>query len=262
MRMLISATATATAIALGLAALPLAAADAGSTWRVTLRAGADQVVAGQKVVLTGHARPAAAAAGLRVRLQEKYKPGVPWKTRQQTAKVTRRGTYRLVVRPMTGFTHAYRVILPAPSHHKKGVSPTVKVKVFSWERLTDHTHVNNVRMSFGAVNINGTTFDDSVFAYDAAAASIEFNVNHDCTSLRGTFGLSDRSTVGGQGEVSIAADDTPAYSKTFDVGQSETKRLRFGTAPLKLRLETHSTSTAAGVYGLGAFGSVQVLCTH
>lgn len=252
----------ATAVALGLASLPLAAADAGSTWRVTLRTAADQVVAGQKVVLTGHVRPAAAAAGTRVRLQEKYKPGVPWKTRQQSAKVTQRGTYRLVVKPMTGFTHAYRVLMPASSHHKKGVSPTVKVQVFSWEPLTDQSYVNNDGMSFGPVNINGTTFDDSVFASYVASDSVEFNVNHDCTSLRGTFGLSDRSTVGGQGEVSITGDGTPAYSKTFDVGQSEAKRLRFATAPLKLRLETHSTSTTEGVYGLGAFGSVDVLCTH
>jgi hypothetical protein len=213
-------------------------------------------------VLTGHVRPMASAAGERVWLQEKFKPTAPWKTRS-AAKVTRTGTYRLVTKPTTAFTHRYRVLMPAVGHHRKGVSPTVKVKVYAWSPLTDQASVNNDGMSFGSTNINGTTYDRSVYlAYDTSG-SIEFNVNHDCTSLRGTFGLSDNSTAGGQGELSVAADDgAPVYTKTFDVGHSETKRLTFATAPLKLRLETHSTSTTVGSAGRGAFGSPEVLCSH
>jgi hypothetical protein len=264
MRTLVTATSViaAGALALGLASLPLTAADAGSTWRVTIRSSTDRVVAGHKVVLTGHVRPVAAAAGQRVWLQEKFKPTAPWKTRG-SAKVTRTGTYQLVTKPTTAFTHRYRVLMPAVGHHRKGISPTVKVKVYAWSRLTEQTNVNNDSFSFGSTNINGTTYDQSVYlAYDTSG-SIEFNVNRDCTSLRGTFGLSDNSTAGGQGELSVAADDgAPVYSQTFDVGRSETKRLTFATAPLKLRLETHSTSTAVGTVGRGAFGSPEVLCSH
>jgi hypothetical protein len=254
--------AAAGALALGLASLPLTAADAGSTWRVTIRSNTEQVVAGHKIVLTGHVRPIAAAAGQRVRLQEKFKPTAPWKTRN-SAKVTRIGTYRLVTRPTTGFTHRYRVLMPAVAHHQRGVSPIVKVKVYAWSPLIEQASVNNDHMGFGSVNINGTTYDESVaLAYDTSG-SIEFNVNRDCTRLRGTFGLSDDSTAGGQGELSVAADDgAPVYTKTFEVGQSETTGLAFATAPLKLRLETHSTSTAVGTAGLGAFGSPEVLCSH
>jgi hypothetical protein len=248
------------AIALGLATLPMTAAHAGSTWRVTVKTSTHQVVAGQKVVLTGRVRPGAAAAGSMVTLQEKFKPGAKWKKKDQV-KVARNGTYKIVTRPTTSFTHAFRVVMPASPHHTKGISPTVKVSVYAWSKLDQHVSVNDNGMSFDTVNINGTSYVDSVWGYWDTTGSVEFNVNHKCTKLRSTYGLSDSSTTGGQGEVSVQSDGTPLYSNTFDVGQSETKTVTLDPAPLKLRLEAHNTSTAVGVIGFGAFGTPEVLCT-
>jgi hypothetical protein len=248
------------AIALGLATLPMTAAHAGSTWRVTLKTSTHQVVAGKNVVLTGHVRPGAAAAGSRLTLQEKFQPGAKWKKKDQV-KVRRDGTYKFVTRPTTSFTHSYRVVMPRSPHHAKGISPTVKVTVYAWMKLDQQVSVNNDEMSFGTVNMNGTSYDDSVVQRWDTHGTVEFNVNHRCTMLRSTFGLSDDSTTGGQGEVSVQSDGTPLYSNTFDVGQSETKTLALDPAPLKLRLEAHNTSTGDGVLGYGAFGTPEVLCT-
>jgi hypothetical protein len=249
------------ALALGLASLPLTAADAGSTWRVTLAAGSDQAVVGGKIVLSGHVRPGAAAAGTKLVLQEKFKPGVKWRTLKITGKVSKKGAYKIPLEPTTAYTHAFRVVMPATSHHAKGISPTVKVTVYAWSSLTGHASVNNTGMSYDPVNINGKTYDNSLLNYNGIGGSIEFNVNHDCIRMRGSFGLSDNSTTGGQGEVSVASDGTSLYSNTFEVGQVETKTIDLDPAPLKLKLEAHSTSTTTGIVGYGAFGSPEVLCT-
>jgi NPCBM/NEW2 domain len=247
-------------LALGLASLPLTAADAGSTWRVSVKASTHQVVAGKKLVLTGHVRPGAAAAGTKLLIQEKFKPGVRWKAAKAGGKVSAKGTYRVTIKPTTAFTHQYRVVMPANAHHDKGVSPTVEVTVYAWAPLTQQIRVNDDGMSDGSVNINGQTYEHSVWQ-NWSAGSVEYNVNHACTKVRGTFGLSDDSTVGGQGEVSIAADPNVIYSDVFDVGQSAQKAIDLDPAPLKLKLEAHSTSTTAGTVGYGAFGDIQVLCT-
>lgn len=261
MRTFVIAGAMAGTVALGLASLPLTAADAGSTWRVTLKASTSQTVAGKRLVLTGHVRPGRAAYRAEVTLQEKYKPGAHWK-KKGLAFVHDDGSYRFVTRPKTAYTHAYRVVMPATRHHAKGVSPTVKVKVFAWTDLDTHQSVNERGMRDGAVDINGTAYHSSLTAYWTDGSSIEFNVDHRCIKLRATFGISDDSTTGGQAEVSIQSDGTPLYSNTFDVGQSQTKSLTLGPAPLKLLLEAHSTSTTDGVVGYGAFGTPQVLCSN
>src|SRR4051794_25962149 len=110
------------ALALGLAALPVTAAEAGSTWRVTAKAGTHQVVVGKKVLISGHVRPGSAAAGTKLAVQEKFRPGVKWKTTPTTTKVTKSGAYRVKVKPTKAFTHQYRIVMPATAHHAKGVS--------------------------------------------------------------------------------------------------------------------------------------------
>jgi hypothetical protein len=249
------------ALALGLAAVPVTGAEAASTWRVTAKASAHEVVIGKKVVISGHVRPGAAAAGTSLVVQEKFKPGVKWKATKIKAKVTKGGTYKAVLMPTKAFTHQFRVLMPANAHHGKGTSPTVKVTVYGWSPLTSHVAVNQHNMIADTVSINGKAYDNSVRNV-GDSGTIEYNVNHLCTQVKGTFGISDDSTTGGQGEVSIATEATSVYSHTFDLGQSQNKTISLDPAPLKLRLEAHSTSTTPGVIGYGAFGAIQVLCTQ
>jgi hypothetical protein len=250
------------AMALGIALLPVTAAHAGSTWIVGVKASATTINVGQKVVFTGKVRPAAAAAGDKVTLQEKFKPGAPWK-KAATDKVNKHGKYELTDKASHNTLHSYRVVMPATNKHAKGVSKTVKVTVYDWTDLTDLTWVNPDGMDFGTVNINGKSYVDSVVSYrERDTASIEFNLNHQCDKLRSTFGISDESTSSGQAEVGVLSDGTSVYDQSFDVGQSETKTVALDAKPLKLKLLATDLSTDDGVWGFGAFGTPQAHCTR
>jgi hypothetical protein len=150
--------------------------------------------------------------------------------------------------------------MPGTKRHARGVSPTVKVKVYAWSHLVDMDSVNNQGMAFGTVKMNGTAYKHSVYAAWYSNQHIEFNVDHACTKLQATFGISDDSTTSGQAEVDVLADGNQVYSHTFDVGQHQTKTIALDK-PLKLRLQSQSTSTG-DAFGLGAFGTASVLCTH
>jgi hypothetical protein len=249
------------AIALGLATLPISPAHAGTTWIVGIKASATTVNAGQKVVFTGTVRPRGAAAGEKVLLQEKFKPGKPWVT-QRKAKINGKGRYSATDRPTTNTTHAYRVVMPATNKHAKGVSKTVKVTVYAWSHLVELDSTNARGVLFGSVDINGNTYKHSVYSrWSGGEASVEFNLDHQCDKLRSTFGISDESTTGGQAEVGVLSDGTSVYDKTFDVGQSQNKTVALAT-PLKIKLVATDTSTAPGTAGYGAFGNAQAHCTQ
>jgi hypothetical protein len=249
------------AIALGIAMLPVTAAHAGSTWIVGIHASATKINVGQKVVFKGKVRPGGAAAGEKVVLQEKFKPGSPWK-KSSTDKINKHGKYKLVDKPNHNTKHSYRVVMRATGKHAKGVSKTVKVTVYDWTSLATIGGVNWNGMDVDSVDINGTTYDDSVTSYwEGATASVEFNLDHKCDKLRSTFGINDNSTTNGSAEVGVLADGASVYDQSFDLGQSETRTLTLDR-PLKLKLLATDTSTAPDTFGLGAFGSPVAHCTQ
>ncbi len=248
------------AMALGIATLPVTAAHAGSTWIVGIKASSTSVTAGHKVAFTGTVRPTAAAAGDTVLLQERFKPGKPWVT-QRKAKVGGKGRYALWDRPNANTKHAYRVVMPATKRHHRGVSATIKVTVYAWQYLTEMSYSNNDDMTDGTVSINAKSYQHSVYA-DAAYYPVyrEYNLDHRCTELRATFGISDDSTTGGQAAVDVLSDGTNVYSHTFDLGEKEQRTVAIAK-PLKLRLESESTG-GDSTDGYGAFASAQALCTR
>lgn len=246
-------------MALGIATLPMAAAHAGSTWLVGIKARATTVTAGHKVVFTGTVHPRSAAQGQKIVLQEKFKPGKPWVT-QRKAVVGRGGRYQVSDRPSTNTLHSYRVVMPRTTRHAKGISPTIEVTVYGWGYLADRPASNTSAMTTGTVDINGTSYDHSVYAAWDTSQYREYNLDHQCIELRARFGISDGSTTGGQAEVDALSDGTNVYTNTFDLGESEQKTISLA-APLKLRLESQSTG-GTGTVGYGAFASAQVLCTQ
>lgn len=248
------------AMALGIAALPVTVAHAGSPWIVGIKASSTTVTAGHKVFFTGTVWPKAAAAGDKVLLQEKFKPGKPWVT-QRKATIGGKGKYALWDRPSVNTRHAYRVVMPATKRHHRGVSATIKVAVYSWQYLSKLSWSNNYGVRQGTVDINGKSYKHSVFAsYTYGHPYREYNLDHKCTKVRATFGISDDSTTGGQATVGVLSDGTNVYSHTFDLGEKQQKTIAIAK-PLKLRLE--STSTGGGsTRGYGAFASAQALCTR
>jgi hypothetical protein len=246
-------------------ALPPTAAHAGSKWIVGISANRTHVVVGKAVTFTGTVRPAAAAAGRKVVLQERYKPSAAWRV-QRSATVNGQGHYVLRDKPSVNTVHVYRVVMPATKQHARGVSASTRVTAYSWQELTDRKGVNGMWIRFGTAYIDGNSYKNSVIARYAAdpgeaygTAHIEYNLDHKCIKLSATFGLSDDSETGGQAEVNVLSDGTMVYSNTFDLGEKEAKTIALDK-PLKLRLDTHQTSPTASGYGV--FGSVRILCTR
>jgi hypothetical protein len=257
MRTLVISTALAVATA-GLATVA-GPAHAGVPWLVTVKADATQVTLGRTVSFSGKVTPVGGAAGLKVVLQEKAGPGKPWRT-QRTAKVGAAGRYHLSDKPTVNTVRQYRVVMPATPAHVRGVSPAVRVKVYGWSKLSDHAPVNENGLNFqSSVNLDGVAYPNSIRAFWADPTSVEFNVDHLCVALKGTFGIDDDSETGAQATVSAFADGTQVYTHTFAVGEKAVQRIALDS-PLKLKLS--ALSMVPDVHGFGAVGTPQILCTR
>ena len=247
----------AAALTLGLVTLP-ATADAGERFQVGVKPSSTTLVLGKKLTFTGHVRPGAAAAGHTVELQEKYGPKKPWRTKD-TDRVGTSGAYHLAYKPTTATVREYRVIMPAVGHHARGVSRQLTVGVYDWGRLTELPYVNYRGIyPTPRIHINGTKYPASLLARTGAATSVEYNLNHRCTALRATYGLSDSSETGAQATVGVESDGTQVYTGAFGLGQSEAASIALDQ-PLKIRFTAQSTIT--GTSGYGAVGTPEVLCT-
>ena len=255
MRKLVIVTALAVATA-GLAAFA-APAQAGVPWLVTVKADAQQVTVGHTVTFTGQVTPAGKAAGLKVILQEKGPKG--WVT-QRADKLNARGRYHLTDKPTVNTSRRYRVVMPSTGAHAQGVSPKVKVDVFGWSKLFDHPWINSDDLTpVGSINMDGVTYKKSLDAQWTGTTSLEFNVNHLCIALKGTFGIDDDSETGAQATISALSDGTQVYTHTFAVGQKAVKRIDLDS-PLKLKFTAQSI--VPKVAGYGAVGTPQILCTR
>jgi hypothetical protein len=266
MRTIIRAAATmaAACTALGgvLLAVPSDAHSARPTWHVTIKTGKSQVSVGKKIHFKG--KVAKSAAGKLVVLQEKIAPRNRWKD-QRNALVHADGHYATYDVPTVNRVRKYRVVMPATKHHKRGVSPAVRVVVYKWQDLTSLPEVNADHLyEDSSIKMNGKSFPASLEAYmwdgSPTTQSVEYNLDHQCRKFRGYFGISDDSEAGGQASVTASADGTSWYSHTFALGEYAHDAVTWKTAPLKVRFDTASLN--AGVNGLGAIGTPEVYCTQ
>jgi hypothetical protein len=264
MRTLISGVAVASAVAgLALSVPGPAQATGRAPWHVTVHASQTTVTLGHKVWLSG--KVGKAASGRLVRLYERHSVDQPWHY-QRNALVHKDGTYTTYDKPTQNNQRQYRVVMPAYKNHKRGVSKSVTVNVFQWTPLTSFPARNQSYLYVEtSVAMNGVSFPSSLEAAmyhgptpSPTTQSVEFNVNHQCTKFRGTFGLSDDSMAGSEAEVIGEAGTVPWFDQTFSGGESTPNTFTFPTPPLKLRFET--TSVVSGLDGLGAVGTPQVYC--
>lgn len=264
MRSRLTSLAVVSAFAVAATLAPADSADAARPhWHVTMKADRTTVQVGKKIHFTG--RVSRAAAGKLVVLQEKVGPGHRWKSRRN-AVVRRDGTYRTYDRPTVNRARSYRVVMSATKHRKRGISPKVRVVVYAWQSLTSRPYVNQNRMYVeSSVVINAQSFPSSLEGYMHdpqydTTQSIEYNLDHQCTRFRGTFGLSDDSETSGQATMVASADGKAWFTQTFSLGQSAPGPKTWTTPPLKIRFE--STSLNSGAMGLGAVGTPEVYCTE
>jgi hypothetical protein len=137
----------------------------------------------------------------------------------------------------------------------------VKVTVFGWRDLTSiRPATANGMGAVDSLKINGVPYPNSIQSFpftfpEGSPNAIEYNLNRDCKSFKGTAGLSDSSQGGGSATLSLSTDGTPRYTHSFALTQS---------APVAFDVTKvfRLSITAALVNGgVAALGTPQVLCS-
>ena len=224
------ATLAATIASSGLGALAGTGSAAGAEpvaqYKVTLQISAKQAVADQdKIKLTGTVTPKP-PEGSTVVLQAKYENQQSWKRVAKTT-VKPTGTYKFVEKPGTHFDRVYRVVKATDDKATGDRSRERALSVTKWEWLTQMTtsaaegFVGNATLP-----INGDLYPHTRYGLSTVPTGFaEFTLGRNCLTLEGTFGLSDRTETGGQATITVASDGEVAYTRSFDLGQSDAKSI-------------------------------------
>ena len=200
-----------------------------------------------------------AAPGASVTLQVRYEGRNSWKTIGH-ALLSSTSKFKFKDKVGSVRERKYRVVKPAGPNRAAGHSPSLKVTVFGWRDLTSlepATYANLAETTY--VDIGGVHYPSSLRSYyfgpQSPNVSIEYNLNRDCKSFRGTAGLDDHSPTASSALVGLATDGTPRWSGTFGLAQS---------APVAFDV-THVFRLTVGAVNsggaIGAVGTPQVLCS-
>ncbi|MBA4607666.1 hypothetical protein H1W00_04175 [Aeromicrobium sp. Marseille-Q0843] len=184
MRVRVIAIAVATGLVLALAPL---AAQAASTYSVSLSINASRPTVGTKLKLSGTVS-GPQAAGKQLLVQRKVGSGA-WKT---VAKVrtTARRTYAARVKVTTAGRQYVRVVAPRSSSAGAGTSPARRYTGFRWLDLTKQRHATGGEPVNGPVTIAGKRYRK---AFTFRDSGVYFNTGGKCTTLRGSVGTPDNA---------------------------------------------------------------------
>jgi hypothetical protein len=255
-------------LAATLSSTALASADAAPSHHAstTAKAGAFKVTAsvnrtepleGSKVKIKGSVKPA--TPGSKVTLQLRYADQKKWKNVASDT-LSGAGKFKFKDKVSSVRERKYRVVKTASGGHAAGHSKSLKVTVFGWRDLTS-LHPATAT-GFGeyatGVKINGVEYPNSLRSYTpyppGSGNSIDYNLNHDCKSFRGTAGLDDSSLASGSATIQLSTDGTVRYTGSFALTQS---------APVAFDITKvfRLTVSATPNNGNADLGSPQVLCS-
>jgi hypothetical protein len=253
-------TALAVVLSVPAALAPAGAAPAGhapsakaGAFTVTVSVDETEPELGDRVTVKGKVKPA--VAGAEVSLQVKY-DGRGWKTIDHD-RLNATGTFRFKDKVGSVRERRYRVVKPAGGHRAAGRATSEKVTVFGWRKLISLQPIGGTGFTTGSVDLNGTTFPDSLLTVPTSQTPFEinYNLNHDCKRLRGTFGLDDRSAADGTATMSLTADGAQKFVGSFALTQSQAVTADI-TDVFRIRVATVNFRG-----GFGAVGTPEVLCS-
>ncbi|KRF36676.1 hypothetical protein [Nocardioides sp. Soil805] len=220
------AATTATLVAVPLVATAHAAeagaADRARDYTVSARLNKSVVTVGEDVVkVRGKVKPR--AAGQKVELQQRLDGARRWRP-SGSAKIKKSGEYLLQDKPSVSGTREYRVVKPAADGIGKGMSKTLEVTVYAWERLAARTPgvYDNVGLNTDvAIGARSYPYSITIGMPSAKGGSgyVEYTLGRLCTSLRTTYALSDYSFSGSSGSVTLVLDNVPTVHVPLVVGQ-------------------------------------------
>ena len=235
-----------------------ATAKVAKTYSVTAKVNTDVAIAKETIVkVKGRVTPK--AAGEKVILQQRVGNKKKW-TATGDAKVKNNGTYKLTDEPSTPGSREYRVLKPASNGIGKGISKSVEVEVYRWEKLANR---QPVAVNFNApvgVNIGAEYFGSSLAtATSGVPSSLEYTLGRKCTSMRATYALADESATGSIGTVRVTGDGAVLVDHALAVGTVVPDETVDLTDVFRLKIDATTTATPAATV---AVGTPEVLCTR
>jgi hypothetical protein len=256
----ITALAASVALAAGSLALttPTAVAAKAPTYKVTAKANTEVAVAKEDTVkVRGRVTPK--AAGEKVVLQQRVGNKKSWKA-TGTAKVKKNGTYVLKDKPSTQGPREYRVLKPASKGLGKGYSKALAVEVYKWEKLVYRPSGPRVNVEPAVVLIGAEYFGQSLATTTSGTpSSVEYTLGRKCTDLRATYALTDSSTTGATGAVTVTADGKVLAAHPLSIGTVVADEVLDVSGVFRLKVDLTTSATPAAI---AAVATPEVLCTR
>ena len=259
-----TALAATVALAAGSLALttPTQAAPAkAQSWKVTAKANLEVAVAKEDTVkVKGRVTPK--AAGEKVVLQQRVGNKKTWRSTGDV-KVKSNGTYVLKDTPSTPGPREYRVLKPASQGLSKGFSKAVAVEVYRWEKLVFRPSGPRVNVDPAGVLIGADYFGQSLATVaPRTASSVEYTLGRKCTDLRATYALTDSSTTGATGAVTVTADGAVKAAHALAIGTVVADEVVDISNAFRLKIDLNTTTVAPTDAAVAAVATPEVLCTR
>ena len=237
------------------------AADTGirqlaQTYRVVASINMSEVVADEDTVrITGKVKPK--AAGKKVVLQQRPDGSNRWR-KSGTAKITASGRFVLKDEPSRPGVRFYRVLKPAADGVDAGASRELQLDVWGWYNLAYQTagaH-SGVLLDVGA-QFGAEPYYDSLVQQTAGTSGfVEYTLGRKVRSLRATYALTDDSTTGASGSVTLSVDGTAVATHPLATGTIVKDYVVDVRNAFRVRFDFLGSATPAG---RSAVGNPQVL---
>lgn len=255
----ITALAATVALTAGSLALTAPAAQAApAKYKVTAKANTEiAIVREDTVKIRGRVTPK--AAGQKVVLQQRVGTKKSWKV-TASAKVKGNGTYVLKDKPTTPGSREYRVVKAASKGVKKGISTSMPVEVYKWEKLVGRNSGPSTNITPTGVNIGAEHYGQSLATSTAGTpSSREYTLGRKCIEMRATYALTDESASGATGSVTVTGDGTVLASHALAVGTLVADETLDLAGVFRLKIDATTSATPAATV---AVATPEVLCTR
>lgn len=227
-----------------------------AAYKVTAKINRTTVVAKEdRVVVRGRVTPK--AAGQVIVLQQKVEGRSRW-VKSGTARIRATGTYVLKDDPSTGGNRQYRVVKPAGNGLAKGISTSMDVTVYAWQKLAQRVRGASEGIAVGPVLVATDTMYPSLHSVSpGSSAFIEYTLGDKCRSLRATYALTDGSATGATGSVELVADGAVRLSEQLTIGHVVRDHVVDLTDVFRIRIAMTSSETPAAY---PAVATPEILC--
>lgn len=225
--------------------------QSATAFKVTASINRTEVVAEEDGVrITGKVRPR--AAGQKVVLQQRKDGTARW-VRTGTARVKASGRFVLTDDPSRAGTRFYRVLKPAADGIRAGKSRELQLDVWGWYDLTEWpTGANSgvlldVFTQFGAEPY----FSSLVQQTAGTPGVVEYTLGRKVRSLRATYALTDDSTTGASGSVTVSVDGTVVAAHPLATGTIVKDYVIDVRNAFRVRFDLAGSATPAGRSAIG-----------